>query len=254
MQFFSRQWQSSALAVAVGFMMISTGWCEATKPVQTPFVLDTGTQALNITNDIAVAEAQANAYPEDPEAQFLLAIAYSRSPYLEQAVKTIQKTKKMVKRHPEGYAVLDRLMGEYQDMLSYRSQDPLIYYRLAFGYYLKGYGIEKGYIKKPESSATSYYDKAEAAMKRVISLDPGDIWARNYLGFLMVERQPQQNLDSAIRIWEDSIQVNPTNPVALLMLGEASLKKGNLKQAVQYANRGLAVKAEMTGTPPEPLP
>jgi cytochrome c-type biogenesis protein CcmH/NrfG len=219
-----------------------------TPPAMAPLKMDLNAETLNITNDLATAEAQAAAYPDNPEAQFLLAIAYSRSPYLEKALKTLQRTKKLVKHSPEGYATLDRLMGEYEAMRTYRAEDPLIHYRLAFGYYLKAYGLQKHYIpteKEPdgEQAIARYLDQAEASMRRVVALDPGDIWARNYLGFLLAERKPQENMAEAIRIWEGSVAVSADNPGAYLLLGQAYLKQGNLKEAVKMANQGLAAKA-----------
>lgn len=230
--------------------------------VASPLRMDLRQDSLNITNDIALAEAQARAYPEDPEAQFLLAIAYSRSVHLEKALKAIQRTKRLIKKSPEGYAKVDHLIDSYRDMLTYRAEDPLIHYRLAFGYYMKGYAIEHHYIKGSSESPQAYYQKAEAAMRQVITLDPGDIWARNYLGFLLVDRTeasgtaPEsaadtsgERLDQAIRIWEDSLGVSPENPGAYFLLGEAYLKKGDLRKALDYASKGYAG----TGQAPQPM-
>lgn len=228
----------------------------------TPFVLDASEENLNITENLATLEAQAKAYPNNVEAQFLLAVAYTRTNHLDKALKTLQKTKKLVKRQPERYVVMDDLMREYESMAAYREKDPQLYYRLAFGYYLKGYGIEKGYIKNEPTSPQKWYTKAEEAMRQVLALNAKDIWARNYLGYFLAERAPEQNLDQAVRLWEDSVQIDPVNPVAWVMLSEVALKQGKLKQALDFANKGMQAGAEPTEnrtplfeegqSPPEP--
>jgi tetratricopeptide (TPR) repeat protein len=201
--------------------------------------LDTQQEALNITDDIGLAEAQVKAYPESPEAQLLLSIAYSRSPqHFEKAIRGLQRTKRLIKRSPEGYGTIEKLLTNYEEMLTYRPDDPKILYRLAFGYYLKGYLIENRYLQTPSESPEPLYDQAEVTMRRVFELEPTDIWARNYLGYLLVERKGEENLDQAIGLWEDSLKVSADNPGASLMLGEAYLKKGNLKKAMKYATKG----------------
>jgi tetratricopeptide (TPR) repeat protein len=218
------------------------------KPASTavkPLVLGTEQEDLSITNDLEVAEAQAKAYPDNPEAQFLLAIAYSRSPYLEKALEALQRTKKLAKKHPEGYGLFEKKIAEYEQMLTYRPDDPLILYRLAFGYYLKAYGIEHHYFKDSTETPETYYERSQNTLERLIAQDPKDIWSRNYLGYVLIDREPEKNLDRAIRIWEDSLAVNPDNPGAYLLLGEAYMKQGNLKKAAQYIAKGFQVRAAM---------
>ncbi|MBY0404888.1 MAG: hypothetical protein K2X66_13390, partial [Cyanobacteria bacterium] len=62
-----------------------------------PIELKMAQEDLRITDDVELAIDQAQAYPNSPEAQFLLAVSYSRTPYLERALKSIQKTKKLIK-------------------------------------------------------------------------------------------------------------------------------------------------------------
>lgn len=255
----------ASFALCLGVASMFGAWAQAAEQAVSPedpvtmsaLRIDLRQDSLNITNDIALAEAQARAYPEDPEAQFLLAIAYSRSVHLEKAMKALQRTKRLIKKSPEGYAKVDHLIDSYREMLAYRAEDPLIHYRLAFGYYMKGYAIEHQYIKGSSESPMAYYQQAEAEMRQVIALDPGDIWARNYLGFLLVDREVAseavagtsgERLDQAIRIWEDSVGISPENPGAYFLLGEAYLKKGDLRKALEYASKGYA------GTGPAPKP
>lgn len=204
--------------------------------------IESSVEDLVLTNDISVAEAQAKAYPNNPEAHFLLAIAYSRSPYVEKAFQSAKQAKKIMKHSEEGYENLDAKLAEYESMLSYRVDDPLVLYRLGFGYFLKGYGIEKGYIKDAAEKGETpeqYYLKAEETLRYLISKHPNDIWAMNYLGFLLVDIDEEKNLDEAITLWKESVAIEDNNPGAYMLLGEAYLKKGDLKQGATYAAKGL---------------
>lgn len=201
--------------------------------------VDIRTETLVLTDDIDIARAQVNAYPSHPEAHFLLAVAYSRSPYVEKAIASLRKAKKLMKRSPEGYQNLDAKLAEYEGMRDYDPNDALVLYRLAFGYYSKGYGIEKGYIKDSPDAPALYYDKAIATMRQVIATDPDDYWARNYLGLMLIELDEEKHLSEAIRLWEGSIGIEDNNPGAYVLLGEAYLQQGNLKKAARYAARGL---------------
>lgn len=203
-------------------------------PARKPIQATVDSESLTLTNDVAVAEAQARAYPDDPEAQFLLAMAYSRTPYLEKSFAAFKKAKKLIKTSPGGYADFDAKIAEYERMLAYKPDDPLVLYRLGFGYFVRGYGVQEGYIKNSEQPAASYYAKAEETFHHLLAVRPDDIWALNYLGFLLVDQDEAHNLDKATALWERSVTINPVNPGAYLLLAEASLKRGNLKKAMEY--------------------
>lgn len=204
-------------------------------------VIRTGvdTETLILTDDINIAEAQVKAYPGNPEAWFLLSIAYSRSPYLEKGFLAMKKAKKLIKHSDGGYANFNKKIREYEAMSAYRQGDTLVLYRLAFAYFTKGYLLENGYIKNTDETHGPYYQQAEATMRGVIAIDPDDVWAKNYLGFLLVDMYGEKRLDEAMALWESVVAEDPANPGANIMLGESWIKKGNLKKAARYAVRGL---------------
>ncbi|MGE0200418.1 MAG: tetratricopeptide repeat protein [Candidatus Melainabacteria bacterium] len=216
-------------------------FCLACLPVlaQPALKAELSTDKLVMTDDIDVAKAQVEAYPDDPEAHFLLAMAYSRTPFIEEAFKSMKRAKGLMKTSPQGYANLDAKLAEYEDMLRYSPDDTMVLYRLAFGYFSKGYGIEKNYIKNNPDAPAIWYDKAEETMRRVIALDPADAWARNYLGFLLININEDANLDEAMMLWEEAVAIEPLNPGAHLMLGEAYMKKGDLKKALQHSSAAI---------------
>jgi tetratricopeptide (TPR) repeat protein len=239
---------SALLTLGIGFHLLPAAMAEvqpgtASIAAMPPLQMSLEEEDLNITDDLAIVEAQAQAHPNNPEAQLLLGIAYSRTPHLEKAIKALQRAKRLIKKSPESYAQVDSLLEEYTDILAYRPHDPLIHYRLAFGHYLKGYGIRESYIKDSPEPAEASFKRAKESMERVIELDPSDPWARNYLGFLLVDTRSEANaeerLDQAIGIWEDSLTLTSDNPGAYFLLGQAYLAKGNIRKALQFASKGL---------------
>lgn len=215
------------------------------------FSLNADAEALQLTDDIDVAKAQVKKHPTDPEAHFLLAAAYSRSPYLEQAFKHIKKVKSLLKKEQD-FEFIDRTIRDYEGLAQNSPNNTVILYRLAMGYYFKGYSLEKyphHYANTPVGTANEYYQKSRTTMNRVITLNPQDTWARNYLGYLVSENG--QDLSKAINIWEDSLKIDREhNPGAYLLLSQAYLQRGDVQNALIYGAKGLEIKQRMGMTLP----
>ena len=196
-----------------------------------------------LSDDIADAEAMVKANPNDPEAYFLMAVAYSRTPYAERALTALQRSRKLARKTPEGFALFDRKIAEYESLFAKHpapdSERLLILYRLGFGYYMRGYAAQHGYIKNSPLSSAAYYDQSEQAFRTLLSEDPSDFSAMNYLGFLLVEREPEKNLPSAMALWQESLAVSAENPGAYVLLGQAAMHQGNLRQALDYSVKAL---------------
>lgn len=221
----------------------STGVVEAAPPSSIsagPIKLEAQQQVLKLTDDLKVAKAQLKANPEDPEANFLAAAAYSRTPQLDKAFKYMRKVKALLKANQD-FEFIDRTIADYESLLSMAPNNPVVLYRLAMGYYFKGYSIEKyphHFKLGPTGTPTAYYQKAEGAMRKVIDKNPYDIWARNYLGYLMTDNG--RDLTRGIPVWQESLQVNDKeNAGAYLLLSQAYLKAGDLVKALEYGARGL---------------
>lgn len=219
---------------------------EKPKPAKAKFSLNADEEALKLTDDIQVAEEQAAAHPNDPEANFLLAAAYSRSPYLDKAFNQIKKVKNILKAQKD-FEFIDRKIGEYETLLSGKPNDPVILYRLAFAYYFKGYGMEKyphHFKNAPTGNMADFYQKAQDTMRKVITVTPKDTWARNYLGYFVSDNG--KDLSKAISIWQESLAINrDQNPGAYLLLSQAYLKQGDLQNAMIYGAKGLEVQQTM---------
>lgn len=215
------------------------------------FSLNADTEALKLTDDIKVVRRQLAKNRMDPEANFLAAAAYSRTPNLAKAFDYIKNTKKILKAQKD-FEFVDRTIGEYENLLQSRPNDPVILYRLAFGYYFKGYSMERyaeHYKNRPTGSADEFYDKARQTMQKVIELTPNDIWARNYLGYFMSDNG--KDLSKAISVWKESIAIDSEhNAGAYLLLSQAYLKQGDLQNALVFGAKGLEIQQRMGMTLP----
>jgi tetratricopeptide (TPR) repeat protein len=248
------------LTVLLSFIQLSPPAFAAASPRQMtppkavikPVELGTERQALNLTDDIPTAETQAAAHPTDPEAQFLLAVAYSRSPYIEKALQVLQRTKRLIKNRQDRLATVDHLIREYEQALTARPTDTRILYRLAFGYYLKGMGLKK-YQNVPATEQLAWIHQAETTMQKVIALDASDIWARNYLGFVLAEEGTDtarpELVKQAEHIWNESLVINPVNPGAYWLLAQLYIKQGNLLKAAQFAEKGIVARQQIEQAP-----
>lgn len=197
-------------------------------------------EGAGLSNDIGQADAMVRANPEDPEAWFLVGVAYSRTPYLERSLEALQKAKNTARKHPDGLKIFDKKIAEYEKMAAADPDNPLLLYRMAFGYYFRGYATEYGYIRDA-SQPGEFYAKAEKAMRRVIELEPSDTAARDYLGFFLAERG---KLDEAIALWEETLKLDPRDPGAYMLLGQYYIKTGDLLKAMQYSTEGLKIRNE----------
>ncbi|WP_373531777.1 tetratricopeptide repeat protein [Vampirovibrio sp.] len=196
-------------------------------------------EAVGLSDDIQFAEALVKQKPQDAEAYFLLAVAYSRTPYLERALEALDRSRRLAQKSPEGFALFDRKIAEYEKMRLKTPDDSRILYRLGFGYYIRGYAVANGYMKDSTIGPNAFYDQAEQTFQALVALDATDYSARNYLGYLLAEREPEKNYEAAVALWQDSLRINPENPGAYMLLGQAALQKGNLKQALQYSSKAL---------------
>ncbi len=201
-------------------------------------------ETTGLTDNIQAVTSQVEKTPDDPEAHFLLGVAYSRTPYVERALQELQTAKKLARRQPEGYALFDRKIRDYEHLLTKNPDNTLLLYRLAFGYYLRGYATTHNLMDAKTQPASFYYDLSEQTFRHLIALDATDFSARNYLGYLLAEREPDKNYFAATSLWQESLAISNRNPGAYLLLGEAAMRKGNLRQAVDYSAKAVKARNE----------
>ncbi len=97
------------------------------------------------TDDVELARKQVEAYPDSPEARFLLAVALTRTSRVEEALKEVKAAKKLAqtKGGPNSFAYFDKMITAYEDMLKNYPDDNRVRYQLAWAYYMKAYLLAK---------------------------------------------------------------------------------------------------------------
>jgi tetratricopeptide (TPR) repeat protein len=152
--------------------------------------------------------------PKDPNGFFELAMAYSRSSYIEKAWPALQEVDKLDPNFAN--KVIQRMTAA----LAKNPNDTETRYKLAFGYYFKGL----------KNNDNVYKQKAKDEFDKIIKQNPNHVWAMNYRAYLYTE---DGELDKGIEMWEKSLAIDKNNPVTHFVLGHAYYKKGKFKQALQ---------------------
>lgn len=195
-------------------------------------------EGLGLINDVDDAYEQLEDYPQDPEAYFLLAMAYSKTAYPERAFLALKKAKKYVRQHPKNFGYFDEKLDEYLVMLKTDPTNANVLYRVAFAYFLKGYALSEGYTQEPSATATDYYQTAAKHLETLVALHPEDTWAKNYLGYLWIETDPNKT-QQAIALWESVLNAEPDNAGAHALLAEAYMTQKNLAKAIEHGAMSL---------------
>ena len=233
---------------------------------QEPLKLSTETEDIALTDDVNVAKAQVEKYPDNPEAHFNLAIALSRTSLVEKSIKELRKTKNLI-RKTGNTEVIDRKISEYNEIIKDSDNPSLnnIRYRLAFSHYLKAYlknkEIEKlekeknrnndkrnnifapgslAYIEK-EPSIKENLEKSIYYFKEVLKYNPNDNWAKIYYGFILAEQMGKIN-DAKV-LWNQVKNNDPNNPAPYFFLGELHIKEGNLKQGLTEISQAILLRS-----------
>lgn len=73
---------------------------------------------------------------------------------------------------------------------------------------------------------------AERLLRQMLTAEPQNAAALNYLGYLLADRGEQ--IDEAIRLVQRALDLDPDNPSYLDSLGWAHFRRGNMEQAEKY--------------------
>ncbi len=98
----------------------------------------TDTEDIVATYDIDLARRQVAAYGDSPEASFILAIALTRTSRVEEALKEVQRARRLAESKG-GPAYFDKMIASYEKMLVSYPKDNQVRYGLAWAYYMKAY-------------------------------------------------------------------------------------------------------------------
>ncbi|HEY9871040.1 MAG TPA: tetratricopeptide repeat protein [Candidatus Obscuribacterales bacterium] len=120
-------------------------------PARTPRVIwkpgmelsaGTDTEDLVPTDDVELARKQVSAYPDNPEASFILAVALTRTSRVEEALQEVRRARKLAEAKG-GPAYFDKMIESYEDMLKHHPRENRVRYGLAWAYYMKAYMLAK---------------------------------------------------------------------------------------------------------------
>lgn len=240
------------------------------KPGQ-PLSIGMQTEDLVPTDDVELARRQVSAYPDNPEASFILAVALTRTSRVEEALKEVRRARKLADGKG-GPTYFDHMIGAYEKMLTYCPEDNRIRYGLAWAYYMKAYLLAQNSKKlaklqslqnpiqdKPNLSIPhiegalekaapdvvpqikKYYESALTNLDDLLARKPDDIWARVYRAHLNAEYTG--NLEESMAVWRSCRTKHPENPAPYFFLGEGYLKQGNLKECLNNISRAIALRA-----------
>lgn len=146
----------------------------------------------------------------------------------------------------------DEAIAVLQDVVNKHSDDPASYIALAQGYADAKKGsqaikvLQDAQTRFPTEAIVTFelgavYDKekryadAEAAFRQLITRDPDNAPALNYLGYMLADRG--QKLDESISLLQRALKVDPDNGSYLDSLGWAYYKAGKLDDAVAPLKR-----------------
>lgn len=224
--------------------------------------LGTETEDIALTDDLNIARAQVQKYPDNPEAHFNLAIALSHTSLVEEAIKELRKTKLLI-RKTGGTEVIDKKINEYKEIIKDKPEDISlnnIRYRLAFSHYLKAYLINKE-LKKTENKKTNNSFFAEKSLlldnknslikenldlstehfENLLRINPHDSWAKIYYAFIIAEQMGEIN--KAKRLWTEVMQEEPNNPAPHFFIGELLIKEGSLKEGITEISQAILLRS-----------
>lgn len=100
--------------------------------------------------------------------------------------------------------------------------------------------LEKSYIQFLYGSLwerQERYEPAEEAFRKALALNPNSAGAMNYLGYMFADRGV--NLDEAVRLIQQALEIEPENGAYLDSLGWAYFKLSNLELAERYLLRAV---------------
>jgi tetratricopeptide (TPR) repeat protein len=219
-------------------------------------------QTGKFDNAIAVFEDARRLAPNDPVvAGYLIQAQLAGKKYMAAA----QLAHSMREQHPDDLRLArleaqalrlggkaDQGIAVLQDIVQQHGNEPAAYIALAQGYVDANRGpqavkvLQDAQTRFPENALITFelgavFDKqkkfpeAEAAFRQLISRDPANAPALNYLGYMLADRG--ERLDESVSLLERALKVEPDNGSYLDSLGWALYKQGKLEQALEQLKR-----------------
>ena len=123
--------------------------------------INTDTEDVVATYDIDLAKRQVAAYPDSPEASFILAVALTRTSRVEEALKEVRRARRLAESKGDP-SYFDKMISSYERMLKSYPDENQVRYTLAWAYYMKAYLLAR-YSRNHASSAAKVINTAAGA-------------------------------------------------------------------------------------------
>ncbi len=230
-----RDQNKTALAVDTFRKMLDLGDDSATRAYQQ--MIDTYRDARDWAAATNVAKEAVSKLPNDRGLKLVLA---GQLADLGQADQALQQAKSLLKGSPDDREVYIAMAQMYARLKRWPEAEQAINKAQEFS----SKPDEKEYVDFILASMyerQKKYDLAEDTFKKVLSSDPNNAVALNYLGYMLADRG--MRLDEALGYIKKAVQLDPQNGAYLDSLGWAYFKQGNydlaeenLRKAVEKVN------------------
>ncbi|MBU0573658.1 MAG: tetratricopeptide repeat protein [Candidatus Margulisiibacteriota bacterium] len=192
---------AAMMALLIFFASLTHAW-QITKPLQ---------------DEIKQKQALVKANPDDPFARFDLAITYAYTNRIEEGWSELKKVNDLDPNFKK------EALDKYLVLAEAYPNDWRVHYRLAFAYYFND--------KKP---------KAIEELKKVIELDPYNVFAYGYIGLIQGE---MDQVDAAIYSVKKGLEIDPQVAALHLLLSQAYYKKGKTWEGFWEGAEAVRLKA-----------
>jgi len=133
------------------------------KPGQ-PVAVGMQAEDICVTDDVQIAKEQVAAFPDSPDASFILAVALTRTSMVEQALSEVRRARRLAEQQG-GPAYFDKMIGAYEAMLKDYPNDNRLRYGLAWAYYMKAYVLAKYSKAATQAGAANQTQQTQAPPK-----------------------------------------------------------------------------------------
>lgn len=204
-----------------------------------------------LAKTIPEAQTDVMEYPNDPGRHFELAALYSRTNYLEEALKEVKTARNLILEQDDPKYLRETIQA-FEKLTKAKPGNSLGWYRLAMAYYLKAYALDNpkyaGKLRENGTdTAASYYAKAQKTFNKVLTLNPHDIYARNYLGYMLYKNQ--NKVPEGIKLWKESLAIESKNNMgAYFLLANAYKNNGDFVNSLIYGAKALEIRSRI-GSP-----
>jgi tetratricopeptide (TPR) repeat protein len=194
------------------------------------YIIDTYRDAKQLDKALATCESALKANPEEKDLRILCTDISAETGKSDEAIKSLQQ---MLVNSEEDFKIYYTIIQIYQRDKKFKEAERTLsnsekYFKNKESYYFM---VGANYERQKE------YDKAEAAFKKALELNPKNAAALNYYGYMLADRgdRLQQSLD----LIKQAVDLEPNNGAYLDSLGWVYFKLNQTEEAEIYLKKAL---------------